>query len=250
MELAGTVALVTGGTGGLGGRICHALAAAGCHVVVGYHQGHDAARALAAELAGYHGRRAYPHAADLADASAIPALLAAIEREFGRLDILVNNAAANRWVPYPDLEALTPDLWEELLGRNLTGPFLLSRAAAPLLRRDGAGRIVNISSVAGLAPTGSSIAYAVSKAGLNHLTRCLAVALAPDVLVNAVAPGLMEGTRMTEALDPAYVARSVAGAALKRATSRDDVAAQVVAFCQTDSTTGQTLVVDAGRVFH
>lgn len=250
MDLDGAVALVTGGTGGLGSRICRALAAAGCHVVIGYHRGHEAARTLSAELAGDHGRRAYPVAADLSDPSAIPGLLAAIEAEFGRLDVLVNNAAANRWVPYPDLEALTPELWGELLGRNLTAPFLLSRAAAPILKRDGGGRIVNISSVAGLAPTGSSIAYAVSKAGLNHLTRCLAVALAPEVLVNAVAPGLLEGTRMTEALDPAYIARSVAGAALKRATSRDDVAAQVVAFCRTDSTTGQTLVVDAGRVFH
>ena len=116
----------------------------------------------------------------------------------------------------------------------------------PLLRRGGRGRIVNISSVAGFAPTGSSIAYAVSKAGLNHLTRCLAVALAPDILVNAVAPGLMEGTRMTAALDPAYVARSKAGAALQRATSRDDVADQVVLFCRTESITGQTLVIDAG----
>jgi len=250
MELDGTVALVTGGTGGLGGRICHALARAGCHVVVAYHSGHDAARELAVELERYRGRRALPVATDFTTGDGIPALLATIESAFGGLDILVNNAAANRWVAYPDLDALTPELWEELLGRNLTGPFLLSRAAVPLLRRGGHGRIVNISSVAGLAPTGSSIAYAVSKAGLNHLTRCLAVALAPDILVNAVAPGLMEGTRMTAALDPAYVERSKAGAALQRAASRDDVAEQVVLFCRTESITGQTLVVDAGRVFH
>jgi 3-oxoacyl-[acyl-carrier protein] reductase len=250
MELEGAVALVSGGTGGLGNRICRALARAGCHVVVAYHSSHEAARALVDELTACQGKRALPLAADLADEAALPSLLAAIEAEYGKLDILVNNAAANRWVPYPDLEALTPELWGELLNRNLTGPFLLSRAAVPLLKRDGGGRIVNISSVAGLSPTGSSIAYAVSKAGLNHLTRCLAVALAPDVLVNAVAPGLMEGTRMTEALDPAYVERSKAGAALKRATSRDDVADQVVTFCRTDSTTGQTVVVDAGRFYH
>lgn len=250
MELDGTVALVTGGTGGLGRRICHALAQAGCHVVVAYHTGHEAADALAGELTAYHGRRALPLASDLADPATFPDLLATIEREFGRLDILVNNAAANRWVPYPDLEALSPEVWEELLARNLTSPFLLVRALAPLLRRRDQGRIVNISSVAGFAPTGSSIAYAVSKAGLNHLTRCLAVALAPAILVNGVAPGLMEGTRMTDALDPAYVERSKAGAALGRATSKDDVAAQVVAFCQTDSATGQTLVVDAGRFYH
>lgn len=250
MQLDATVALVTGGTGGLGSRICHALAAAGCHVVAVYRESHAAATALAGELGAYHGRRALPLAADLADPTAVEPLLEAAAREFGRLDILVNNAAANRWVPYPDLDALTHDVWEELLHRNLTSPFLLSRAAVPLLRRHGQGRIVNVSSLAGFTPSGSSIAYAVSKAGLNHLTRCLAVALAPDILVNGVAPGLMEGTRMTDALDPAYVERVRAGAALKRAASRDDVAEQVVAFCRTDSITGQTLVIDAGRFYH
>jgi 3-oxoacyl-[acyl-carrier protein] reductase len=250
MDLPATVALVTGGTGGLGSRICHALAAAGCHVVVAYRESHAAAAALAEELAAYHGRRALPVAVDLSVAEALPGLLETIERAFDRLDILINNAAANRWVPFPDLEGLTPDIWSDLLHRNLTSPFLLSRAAAPLLRRHGRGRIVNISSVAGFTPSGSSIAYAVSKAGLNHLTRCLAVALAPEVLVNGVAPGLMDGTRMTAALEPAYVERVRAGAALKRAASRDDVADQVVTFCRTDSVTGQTLVIDAGRFYH
>lgn len=250
MELQGAVALVTGGTGGLGARICHALARAGCRVAFVYRASHEQARALADELTAYHGREALPLVADLTDPATFPGLLAAVEETCGRLDILVNNAAANRWVSYTDLDALTPELWEELLHRNLTSPFLLSRAAAPLLRRDGGGRIVNVSSVAGFQPTGSSIAYAVSKAGLNHLTRCLAVALAPDVLVNCVAPGLMEGTRMTDALDPGYVERAKSGAALKRATSKDDVAAQVVALCQTDSITGQNLVIDAGRFYH
>jgi 3-oxoacyl-[acyl-carrier protein] reductase len=118
------------------------------------------------------------------------------------------------------------------------------------MRRNGGGRIVNIASVAGLAPTGSSIAYAVSKAGLIHLTRCMAVGLAPDVLVNCVAPGYIEDTRATANLDPAYRQRSRDGALLKRAADKDDVADQVVAFCRTDSITGQTLAIDAGRVFH
>ena len=191
MEMQGAVALVTGGTGGLGSRICHALAQAGCRVAFVYRASHEPARALADELTAYHGQEALPIAADLTDPASYPELLGTIDRTCGRLDILVNNAAANRWVPYTDLDALTPELWDELSGRNLTSPFLLCRAAAPLLRRDGGGRIVNVSSVAGFQPTGSSIAYAVSKAGLNHLTRCLAVALAPDVLVNCVAPGLI-----------------------------------------------------------
>ena len=239
-----------GGRGGWGARICHALARAGCRVAFVYRASHEQARGLAEELAAYHGREALPIVADLTDPTTFSTLMETVEKTCGRLDILVNNAAANRWVPYTDLDALTPELWDELLGHNLTSPFLLSRAAAPLLRRDGGGRIVNVSSVAGFQPTGSSIAYAVSKAGLNHLTRCLAVALAPDVLVNCVAPGLMEGTRMTDALDPNYVERAKSGAALKRAASKDDVAAQVVALCQTDSITGQNLVIDAGRFYH
>ncbi|MBW3630590.1 MAG: SDR family NAD(P)-dependent oxidoreductase, partial [Gemmatimonadetes bacterium] len=136
---------------------------------------------------------------DVTSRTEVEAAVGEAAETYGRLDILVNNAAANRWIPYPDLEALSSEVWGELLSRNLTSPFMLVRTLAPLLRRRGQGRIVNISSIAGFAPTGSSIAYAVSKAGLNHLTRCLAVALAPAILVNGVAPGLMEGTRMTDA---------------------------------------------------
>lgn len=250
MDLHNKVALVTGGTGGLGSRICHALAASGCHVAAAYRSSHSAAEGLCQDLGSYHARPGLPIAVDLADPDALTGLLASVQRQRGRLDILVNNAAANRWVPYDDLAALTPEIWSELLHRNLTVPFLLSRAAAPMLREHGAGRIVNVSSVAGFTPSGSSIAYAVSKAGLNHLTRCLAVALAPAVLVNGVAPGLMDGTRMTDALEPSYVDRVRASAALRRAASKDDVAAQVVAFCETESITGQTLVIDGGRFYH
>jgi 3-oxoacyl-[acyl-carrier protein] reductase len=128
--------------------------------------------------------------------------------------------------------------------------MLLIKAVAPAMRRQGGGRIVNISSVAGLAPSGSSIPYAVSKAGLIHLTRCMAVGLAPAILVNCVAPGYLEGTRATSNLDPAYKARATEAAILKRAADKDDVASQVVALCRTDSITGQTLVIDAGRFFH
>jgi len=112
------------------------------------------------------------------------------------------------------------------------------------------GRIVNIASVAGLGPTGSSIAYAVSKAGLIHLTRCMAVALAPETLVNCVAPGLLEGTRATANLQPEQVTRSAAQSLLKRTADKDDCAEMVVAMCRTETMTGQTVVIDAGRVFH
>jgi 3-oxoacyl-[acyl-carrier protein] reductase len=162
----------------------------------------------------------------------------------------VNDAAYNKWIPFDDLDAMTFEQWSKIIGVNLTGPMLGIKAVAPLMKKQGGGRIVNISSVAGLAPTGSSIPYAVSKAGLIHLTRCMAVGLAPEVLVNCIAPGYLEGTRATSNLDPAYQEQARTGALLGRAADKDDIAEQVVALCRTDSITGQTLVIDSGRVFH
>ena len=138
--------------------------------------------------------------------AAIDACIATIPRKHGRLDILVNNAAWNIGIPFPDLDALTPDIWDRVLETNLRAPFLLARAAARLLKADGGGHIVNISSAGGISPGSSSIAYSASKAGLNHLTRCLAVAMAPEVAVNCVAPGLVENTRMAKRLPEAVAA--------------------------------------------
>src|SRR4029078_11016637 len=171
-------------------------------------------------------------------------------KTFGRIDILINDAAYNKWIPFNDLDAMTYEEWQKILSVNLTGPMLCIKAVAPLMKRSGAGRIVNISSIAGLSPSGSSIPYAVSKAGLIHLTRCMAVALAREILVNCIAPGYLEDTRATATLDPAYRQRARDGALLKRAADKDDVASQVLGLCETDSITGQTLVVDAGRFFH
>jgi 3-oxoacyl-[acyl-carrier protein] reductase len=173
-----------------------------------------------------------------------------VVREFGRIDILVNDAAYNKWIPFSQLQDLDLETWTRILNVNLTGPFVCSKAVSAVMQRQGQGRIVNIGSIAGLHPIGSSIAYAVSKAALTHLTRCLAVALAPDVLVNCVAPGFMEGTRLSDNLAPEYQQKARQGALLRRAADKDDVAATVVEFCRTDSITGQTLVIDAGRVFH
>ena len=196
------------------------------------------------------GRRAFSVALDQTEAAAIPRAIEAVAGHFGRLDALVNNAAWNIAIPFPDLEALDAAVWDRLLSTNLRGPYLLCRAAAPHLKAGGAGRIVNIASVAGLAPQGSSIAYAISKAGLIHLTRCMAVALAPHTLVNCVAPGLLEGTRATANLSAAQIERSSSSALLKKATDKDDIADQVVTMCRTETMTGQTVVIDSGRLFH
>jgi 3-oxoacyl-[acyl-carrier protein] reductase len=183
---------------------------------------------------------------DQRDPAAIDAAVGSVVGEFGRLDILVNNAAWNVGIAFSALDALTAEIWDRVLETNLRGPYLLARASAPHLRAHHAGRIVNIASVAGLFPGGSSIAYAASKAALIHLTRCLAVALAPDVTVNCIAPGLVEGTRMAQRLpqEMAQLARRLA--VLGRTASAEDIAQQVVTFCRAESVTGQVLVVDGG----
>jgi 3-oxoacyl-[acyl-carrier protein] reductase len=249
MELKGTVAVVTGGNGGLGQRICHGLARAGCDVVVVYARSKESADAVASALR-REGVRADAMPCELTDPLQAQQLVVRVLEKFGRIDILVNDAAYNKWIPFGDLDALTYDEWQKILAVNLTGPMLLIKAVAPTMRRQGSGRIVNISSIAGLAPSGSSIPYAVSKAGLIHLTRCMAVGLAPTILVNCIAPGYLEGTRATSNLAPEYMERAINSAVLKRAADKDDVAKQVVALCETDSITGQTLAIDAGRFFH
>lgn len=250
MELRGKVALVTGGNGGLGQRICEALAREGVHLAVMYAQSREQAEGVARDIAARHQVNATAFGCDITDRAAVEALVAAVTARFGRLDILVNDAAFNKAIPFPDLDGLTEEVWEKIMAVNLTGPMRLIKAVAPVMNAQGSGRIVNISSVAGLGPSGSSIAYAVSKAGLIHLTKCMAVALAPQVLVNCVAPGLLEGTRATANLLPEQIQRSAAGALLGKAADKDDCAEMVVTMCQTETMTGQTVVIDAGRVFH
>jgi len=212
-------------------------------------QSKEQAEAFAREWSAL-GPRCIAVQADVNDPQQIGRLVDRAMGEYGRIDILVNNAAFNQLVPFKDLDGLTLELWNHILLSNLTSPLMCVKAVAPIMRQQKRGRIVNVASIAGLAPLGSSIAYAVSKAGLIHLTRCLAIALGPDVAVNAVAPGTMMGTRMTTRLDPALVERTTKNAALQKPVERDDVAHQIVEFCRSDSTTGQVLVLDSGVVYH
>lgn len=249
MEIIDKVAIVTGGNGGLGRRIAAALARAGVHIAVGYGSNRETAAEVALGISDL-GIKAEAFACDLQDPVQIAKLAGDVEAHFGRIDILVNDAAFNKAIAFHDLDALDLEIWNKIIATNLTAPMLLSKAVAPAMRRQGRGRIVNITSVAGFHPQGSSIAYAVSKAGLNHLTKCMAVALAPDILVNGVAPGLMEGTRMTERLTAEHIKRATSNSLLGKPASKEDIAAQVVVMCQTDTMTGQTVVIDSGRVFH
>ena len=250
MEVRGAVALVTGGNGGLGQRICHALAKEGAHVAVMYAQSRVEAEGVARELASRHQVNAASFACDITDGAAVARLVGDVTRHFGRLDILVNDAAYNKAIPFADLDNLTMEVWDKIIAVNLTGPMRLTKAVAPIMKAQGRGRVVNISSVSGIGPTGSSIAYAVSKAGLIHLTRCMAVALAPETLVNCVAPGLLEGTRATANLRPEQIENSAATSLLKRPADKGDCADMVVTMCRTDTMTGQTIVIDSGRYFH
>jgi len=250
MELKSAVAIVTGGNGGLGQRICHALAREGVHLAVMYAQSRAQAEGVAREMASSYQINAAAFQCDLTDQAQVEKLVADVEKHFGSIDILVNDAAFNKSVPFQDLDSLTIELWEKIMAVNLTGPLRLIKAVAPVMKRQGRGRIVNISSVAGLGPTGSSIAYAVSKAGLNHLTKCMAVALAPEVLVNCVAPGLLEGTRATANLRSEQIERASSSSLLKKAADKDDCADMTVTMCRTETMTGQTVVIDSGRLFH
>jgi len=249
MDLKGKVAVVTGGNGGLGQRICHALAKEGCHIAVVYAQSKDQAEGVAKDLQ-RHQVNAATFQCDVTKRDHVTRLVDDVVKRFGRLDILINDAAYNRAIAFPDLDSLTYEEWTKIIDINLTGPMLLTKAVAPVMKKQGAGRIVNISSVAGLGPTGSSIAYAVSKAGLIHLTKCMAVALAPQTLVNCVAPGLLEGTRATANLRPEAVENGRRQSLLGVAADKDDCADQVVTMCRTNTMTGQTIVIDSGRTFH
>jgi ketoreductase RED2 len=240
MNLDGKVALVTGSSSGIGEAVARALADAGAAVMVNSATSVGAGEKVAASLP----QAAYVQA-DIGDAAACTALVEATLHRFGRLDVLVNNAGTTEVIAHDDLEAATDEIWHRILDVNVLGAWHLTRAAVPALRESGNGVVVNISSVAGLRPTGSSIPYAVSKAALNHLTVLLARVLGPQIRVNAVAPGLVD-TAWTAWWGP-LKDQVAADTPLKRYAQPADVAEAVMGLVRSGFVTGQVVTVDGGH---
>ncbi len=245
MKLQNKVALVTGGSGDIGSAVARHLAEAGAKVIITYVGAKQTAQEVVDDIKAKGGAAAFTQL-DQRNPLAIDACVDSIVKEYGRLDVLVNNAAWNIGIPFVCLDDLTSDIWDRVLEINLRGPFLLARAASKILKANGGGHIVNISSAGGISPGSSSIAYSASKAGLNHLTRCLAVAMAPEVAVNCVAPGLVEDTRMAKRLPNAVAQSARRQAVLGRVGQVEDIAEQVLTFVTSTSITGQIMVVDGG----
>jgi 3-oxoacyl-[acyl-carrier protein] reductase len=244
LSLDGKVAVVTGGSSGIGAATVRLLAAEGARVVVGYNKGADRAAALIAELPG-SGHRAMH--LPLEDTAQIRRVAAAVGETYGRADILVNSAGFTRMVPHGDLEALDDELIDAVLTANVRGPFATIRAFVPLLRASGDGVIVNISSGAAQSGTGSSIIYAASKAALNTMSLSLARVLGPEIRVVVVAPGMVH-TGFVPGRTEEMMAKAALATPLKRAIEAEDVARAVLAsITHLTHTTGSIVAVDAGR---
>jgi NAD(P)-dependent dehydrogenase (short-subunit alcohol dehydrogenase family) len=237
--LAGKVALVTGAAKRIGRSIALRLASEGADVIVNYRGSKVEAEEVAAQISAT-GRRAMAVRADVAKRTDVLALFATIEKEFGRLDILVNNAGMFFRAKF---EELTEEQWDTILDANLKSQFLCSQTATPMLRRSGQGRIINFASLGGLLAWPAYTHYCVSKAGVIMLTRCLARALAPEITVNAVAPGTISFPGDAPEIAEDFIRR----APLRRTGGPADIDDAVMFLVQAPFITGQVMVVDGGR---
>ena len=237
--LQGQVALVTGAGRRIGRAVALRLAGEGARVAVHYRRSRAEADAVAAQIAAAGGE-AICVAADLTRPGEIETLFGAVEKRFCRLDILVNSAAA--FFPTP-LAETTEEQWDRLLDSNVKSQFFCAQRAAPLLRAGGRGRIVNFASLGGLVAWPRYTAYCVSKAGVIMLTRCLARTLAPQVTVNAIAPGTISFAEDA----PEQAENFIRQAPLARTGTPEDITAAVLYLVHAAFVTGQVLVVDGGR---
>jgi ketoreductase RED2 len=239
VDLTGQAVIVTGSSSGIGAAVARRLAGFGAGIVVNSASSVATGQQIAAEL---------PDAVyvqgDVGDPATAAALVAAAEERWGRLDGVINNAGVTVDVPLHDIDAVTVEHWDKVLRTNLVGTFLVSQAALPLLRRADEGWIVNITSLAGIRQTGSSLPYAVSKAALNHLTTIMAKYAGDGVRVNAVAPGLV-ATPWTQTWDERKAGVELV-APLHRVATPEDIADACIGVIGARYATGQTFLVDGG----
>lgn len=243
-SLGGRVAVVTGGSSGVGAASARRLAELGATIAIGYNTGRDRAEALAAELPG-NGH--VPVFLPMTDSEAIRTAAAEVEARLGRADILVNSAGTTRAVPHADLEAMDDETFDRILITNVRGPFSTIRAFTPLLKRSGDAVVVNISSLAAINGLGSSIAYCASKAALDTMAMSLARVLGPEIRVIGISPAGVD-TQFVPGRSREAVLKQAAMTPLKVVCQADDVALAVVAaITHLRLSTGSTLLVDGGR---
>ena len=242
-SLRGKVAVVTGAAGGIGSAITRRLAEAGCSVVLTFRSSQAEAEALAKGLPGDHAVLPL----QVGDSRGAQALAEEVRGRYGRLDLLVNNAGMTRYVAHDDLDGLDDELIDQIFRTNWRGAFACIRAFKDLLAEGDGGLVVNISSIAGTTGEGSNVAYCASKAALDSMTRSLAWALAPQIRVVSVAPGLVEGD-YAQKLDPAWRQAQIERTPLHRLARAEDVANAVLALATLlPFTTGDIIHVDGGR---
>ena len=244
MKLKQKVAVVTGGATGIGAAISKLLAVEGAKVLVNYRASEQDARKVVDEIIA-NGGEAETYAADVRQESRVIEMFANVKKKWGRLDVLVNNAGWSRLTPHWKLDDLTDEIWDRTLDTNLRGAFYCCRAAVPLLRENGGGSIVNNTSASAYSAAGSSIVYSASKAAMVNMTKSLARALAPDIRVNAIAPGLVR-TRFAGWPAEAFTAGDESSP-LQRVATAEEVASTVL-FLAADATaiTAETILIDCG----
>ena len=245
-RLEGQVALVTGAAKRIGRSVALRLAQDGAVIAVNYATSKADAESLVGDIAS-RGARSLAIQADVSRRSEVERMIGVTEREFGRLDILVNNAGI---FSGPKFQDLTDEQWDRMMNVNLKSQFLCAQAAAPIMKRQGRGRIINISSLGGLLPWPGYTHYCVSKAGAIMLTRCLARALAPEILVNSVAPGTIQfpGEPLGEPGHALSIKEYIERVPLHRTGTGEDIADAVAYLATTDFVTGQVIAVDGGRM--
>jgi 3-oxoacyl-[acyl-carrier protein] reductase len=249
MDLKGKNAIVTGSAVGVGRETAIELAKRSANVAINYSRSRIEAQETV-KIVGQLGVEVVSVQADVAVDDEVRRMVERTLEEFGSIDVLVNNAGMTNFVDFADLEGLSEEIWDRILAVNLKGPFFCSRAVAPAMKKAGQGIIVNVASTSGIRATGSSIAYAASKAGLINMTTALARTLAPEIRVNCVAPGFIDTRWLQRGLGDLreqFIQRTSEQTPLGRIATPEDVTQVILSFIESaDFVTGQTMIIDGG----